>query len=216
MEPTPKLNEYATAEHALKYLARADGIPHRAEGDGVLLTCVPRSARRILDLGTGDGRLLTLLLIDRPEAEGVALDFSPTMLDAARRHFAGRDKVRIIEHNLDLPLPDIGRFDAVVSGFAIHHCDDARKQAIYAEIFDLLEEGGVFCNLEHVASATAGLHQRFLEAMGSTAAEEDPSNKLASMEVQLSWLRQIGYEEVDCYWKWMELALFGGAKPKMA
>jgi tRNA (cmo5U34)-methyltransferase len=216
MQPTPKLNEYATAEHALKYLARADGIPHRTEGEGVLLTCVPRSVRRILDLGTGDGRLLALLLIDRPDAEAVALDFSPTMLDAARRRFAGADKVRVIEHNLDLPLPDFGRFDAIVSGFAIHHCEDARKKAIYGEIFATLEMGGVFCNLEHVASATAGLHQRFLEAMGSTTAEEDPSNKLALVEDQLSWLRQIGFEDVDCTWKWMELALFGGTKPKTA
>src|SRR5688500_16062057 len=74
------LNEYATTEHALKYLALADKIPHRVEGESVLLEFIPRDARRILDLGSGDGRLLALLRIDRPQAEAVALDFSPTML----------------------------------------------------------------------------------------------------------------------------------------
>ena len=42
MNPTPNLNEYATAEHALKYLARADRIPHRTEGESVLLDFIPR------------------------------------------------------------------------------------------------------------------------------------------------------------------------------
>ena len=205
------LNEYATAEHALAYLARADGIPHRTEGEGVLLSFVPRTARRILDLGTGDGRLLALLRIDRPGAEGVAVDFSPTMLAAARERFREVAAVRVVEHDLDEPLPPLGKFDVVVSSFAIHHCTDERKRSLYGEIFGLLEPGGVFLNLEHVASATPALHQRFLDALGTTS--EDPSNRLAPVEIQLRWLREIGFEDVDCYWKWLELALIGGGRP---
>jgi len=87
MNRTPNLNEYATAKHALKYLARADGIPHRTEGEDVLLDFIPKSAERILDLGSGDGRLLALVRLDRPGARGVAIDFSPTMLNAARDRF---------------------------------------------------------------------------------------------------------------------------------
>jgi tRNA (cmo5U34)-methyltransferase len=207
------LNEYATAEHALKYLARADRLPHRAEGEAVLLELVPRKVRRILDLGTGDGRLLALLRIDRRESQGVALDFSATMLEAARKRFEGDDKVHVIEHNLDRPLPDLGCFDAIVSSFAIHHCADARKQSLYSEIYAALNPGGVFYNLEHVAPATANLHSRFLQAFGMTPADEDPSNQLVSVELQLRWLREIGFADVDCHWKWLELALFGGIKP---
>jgi tRNA (cmo5U34)-methyltransferase len=212
MTGTPNLNEYATAEHALKYLARADRVPHRTEGEAVLLELVPKQARRILDLGTGDGRLLALLRIDRREAQGVALDFSPTMLAAARQRFQGDDKVQVVEHNLDEPLPDLGRFDAVVSSFAIHHCTDARKRALYSEIHAALAPGGCFYNLEHVAPASANLHARFLQAFGIPPADEDPSNKLARVNLQLGWLREIGFEDVDCQWKWLELALFGGVK----
>jgi SAM-dependent methyltransferase len=212
MSGTPNLNEYVTAEHALKYLARAGRIPHRTEGEAVLLEFIPKQVGRILDLGTGDGRLLALLRIDRHDAQGVALDFSPTMLDAARKRFHGDDKVQVIEHNLDEPLPDLGHFDVIVSSFAIHHCTDARKRALYSEIHAALAPGGSFYNLEHVVPATANLHARFLQACGVTPAEEDPSNKLVSVEVQLRWLRELGFENVDCHWKWLELALFGGVK----
>ena len=211
MNVPPNLNEYAAAGHALKYLARADRIPHRAEGEWVLLELVPRNVGRILDLGTGDGRLLALLRIDRPGAEAVALDFSPTMLAAARERFAGDKHVQVVEHNLDHALPDLGRFDAIVSSFAIHHLPDPRKRTLYAEIHAALTPGGIFCNLEHVAPGSAELHDRFLQALGITAADEDPSNRCAPVALQLQWLREIGFENVDCHWKWLELALLGGA-----
>ena len=59
-------NLWTSAEHALFYLAQADNIPHRTEGEAALLEEVPKTVKRILDLGTGDGRLLALLKIERP------------------------------------------------------------------------------------------------------------------------------------------------------
>ncbi len=213
-EAASNLNCWSSAEHALDYLARVDTIPHRTEGEAVLLECVPKSVKRILDLGSGDGRLLRLLKADRPHARAVALDFSPAMLEALRRRFAGDPEVAIIEHNLDDPLPDLGQFDAVVSSFAIHHLVDERKRSLYDEVYRLLRPGSIFCNLEHVSSPTHALHESFLERLSVRPGEEDPSNKLLDVETQLSWLREIGFVDVDCYWKWLELALLVGKKPK--
>jgi tRNA (cmo5U34)-methyltransferase len=207
------VNLWSTTEHALDYLARADTIPHRTEGEAVLLDYIPKDAQRILDLGTGDGRLMALLKIDRPHFTGIAVDFSAVMLEKARERFKGDDSIDIISHNLDDPLPDLGKFDAIVSSFAIHHVTHDRKASLYAEIFDLLNPGGVFANLEHIASPNQKIHIQFLTKIGYTPEGEDPSNKLLDVETQLGYLRSIGFADVDCYWKWLELALLIGFKP---
>ncbi len=205
--------EWKAAEHANRYLALADEVPHRAEGEAVLSEQVPRDARRILDLGTGDGRLLALLRIDRPAAFGVGLDFSELMLDAAHERFAAVKGIQLIKHDLADPLPALGRFDVIVSSMAIHHLEHERKRSLYGEVFDLLEPGGVFANFEHVASATHRLHLAFFAAINEPLEHEDPSDRLLDVETQLGWLREHGFDDVDCYWKWLEMALLVGVKP---
>jgi|SRR5580698_7068165 tRNA (cmo5U34)-methyltransferase len=206
------VNLWNQANHAFDYLGRADSIAHRAEGEEALLEFIPPTTRRILDLGTGDGRLLALVKRQHLNAEAVAIDFSPTMIEAAKKRFAGDSSVAVVMHNLDDPLPQLGKFDAVVSCFAIHHLVHERKRSLYSEIYGLLNAGGVFCNLEHVASPTSKLHEEFLHAIGNTVETEDPSNKLLALETQLQWLREIGFIDVDCHWKWRELALLAGRR----
>jgi tRNA (cmo5U34)-methyltransferase len=211
--PAPYVNLWTSGQHALDYLGRADRIPHRAEGESVLLDCLPAGPGRVLDIGSGDGRLLHLVKLARPEAPAVALDFSPAMLERLSQRFGGDASVEIVRHDLENALPALGAFDAVVSSFAIHHLPHERKRSLYEEIFGLLRAGGVFCNLEHVASPTTALHHRFLAALGMAPEDEDPSNKLLDVETQLRWLREIGFVDVDCHWKWLELGLLCGVKP---
>ncbi len=205
---------WSTAEHVDRYLERADDYPRRAEGESVLLDIVPPDARRVLDLGTGDGRLLALFREDRRGAHGVGLDVSEVMLDAARQRFAGDHEIELVQHGLAEPLPALGHFDAAVSSMAIHHLEHERKRSLYGEVFDLLEPGGVFANFEHVASPTQRLHLDFFAAIGEPIEHEDPSDRLLDVESQLGFLREVGFDDVDCYWKWREMALLAGVKPQ--
>jgi tRNA (cmo5U34)-methyltransferase len=213
MNASKGVNLWTSPEHVRDYLGRADQILHRGEGETALLEFMPSGTRRILDLGTGDGRLLALVRGQHPETEAIAVDFSPAMLEAARERFAGDSRVKVMEHNLDTVLPALGRFDVVISSFAIHHLMHERKRALYQEIFGMLNSGGTFSNLEHVSSPSERLHEEFLHRIGFTVQTEDPSNKLLDVETQLGWLREIGFVDVDCCWKWRELALLAGRRP---
>lgn len=208
-------NEWQTIEHALAYLARADKLPHRTEGEKVLLEQISPDAKRVLDLGTGDGRLLALVKLNNPSINGVALDFSDPMIEQAKQRFTNDKNVTIVRHDFSLPLPakQLGCFDAIISSLAIHHLTHSRKKQLYTEIFNMLNPKGIFCNLEHVSSATENLHCKFVKAIGWTPQMEDPSNKLLDVHTQLQWLRKIGFVDADCYWKWFELALLVGMKP---
>ena len=99
------------------------------------------------------------------------------------------------------------------SEFAIHHLEHERKRSLYGEVFDLLKPGGIFANFEHVASPTIRLHMAFFAAIEEPIENEDSSDRLLDVETQLRWFRELGFDDVDCYWKWREMALLIGVKP---
>ena len=197
--------------HVHEYLSRIGGLAPRVAGEGVLVEVLPAHVERVADLGCGDGRLAALVLDARPEVrEVVATDVSPPMLERARERFAGDDRVRVLDRDLTGALDDLGRFDVVVSGFAIHHLDDAAKRALFARVAHVLRPGGVFANLEVVASATPELHAAFRAAIGRAA--DDPEDKPAAVESQLTWMRAAGLSQVDCLWRWRGFALLVGSR----
>lgn len=200
----------------------------------------PQTAQ-FLDLGCGSGILGASLLDQFPASQCTFADFSPPMLAAAREARAGYgERAAFVEVDYGDPqwpsaVEGGAPFDAIVSGYSIHHQTDERKRAIYSEIFNLLAPGGVFINVEHVASATQALEREWNEMLTdaiyetSRAAGKDTTrnrvyrelvdrpdkdaNILAPVEDQCVWLRSIGYANVDCFLKVFELAVFGGQKP---
>ena len=194
---------------------------------------------RILDLGCGDGPIGRMLLEHFPEAKVLFADFSEPMLEAARSQVSGDGRAVVLKVDYSSPswierVASAAPFDVVVSGFSIHHQPDNRKRALYGEIFDLLALPGVFLNLEHVASATPAaeavhdnffvdhlvwFHQSFDSSKSRGEIEkayfnrlDKQENILAPVDEQCRWLREIGFKDVDCFFKVFELALFGGRK----
>lgn len=119
---------------------RALGLP-AAEVEAALLSLLPeRGIGRVLDIGTGTGRLLELLA-PRVSA-GLGVDASRAMLALARARLAQADLAHLAVRQADmyrLPLPDRA-YDLVVLQMVLHYADD--PAAVLAEAARVLAPGG--------------------------------------------------------------------------
>ncbi len=206
---------WENARRAERWIERREHLPAQEHVARVVFQDViaGRALSRILDLGTGDGRVIAGLRLAFPEAEVVGLDFSRPMLDKAVERFADDHAASFVEHDLNDELPEeLGSFDLIISAQAIHHLPDRRKRALYEEVFALTASGGVFCNVDLVALPAAELSERAMHAYGIGPEDRDPMDQPAPIEPQLKWLRAAGFTNVDCYWKWLSGAILVGER----
>lgn len=198
------------------------------------------SPARILDLGAGYGALTAFLLDERPHATAVCLDASPEMLKMAQERMA-RFGARIEFVHASLERPNwfqsvSDSFDAIVSSRALHHFSaNFRRRAIFGEIYGMLRPGGCFVNADNVRPLTDALGRRYRKAGDQlsekyvkeqtggkmTLAEVKKANQVPShgvhdnglLDQELAWLREAGFEDVDCFWKFGNYTTYGGFRP---
>ena len=214
-EPIDPGTGWSDPEQVRWYVERISRLEARQQGERMVVDLLPEAPARVLDLGCGDGVLAALALAHRPSVtEVVAVDASPPMLARARERFAQEPRATVLEGDLNHPITGLGRFDLIVSGFAIHHVDDDRKRRLFAECAAQLEPGGRFLNLEVVSSATPARHAEFLAAIGRDV--DDPEDRLASVEDQVRWMGEAGLADADCLWRWRGFALLVGDAPALS
>ncbi len=134
--------------------------PFQTEQYDILLRLILKSqltVNNFIDLGCGDGILANTLLTRYPDAHGLLLDYSPSMIDAAKDRMSAFPNQIIIQSDLSKSNWQdniISKPDVVMSGYAIHHLKNGRKYELFEEIFKILKTGGIFINMEHVASTS--------------------------------------------------------------
>jgi tRNA (cmo5U34)-methyltransferase len=216
------------AEHAHEYDALRrrliPGFDAFYDTAADLLTLRGGPIGRVLDLGAGTGMLSAAVVRRHPDAALVLLDGAAPMLAQAKLLLAPRELTTIVADLRDA-LPE-GPFDAVVSALAIHHLDDADKRELAARVLEVLRPGGVFVNAEQVRGPTDWLERSqregWLQACRRAgASEEELAGALERMtadrhtdtETQLRWLRELGYADVDCFYKRWQFAVIAGWRP---
>jgi len=194
---------------------------------------------RILDVGAGYGALAAALLRDRPNATAVCLDASDAMLQLGpAKNPDLKHRMAFVQGSLDSPawLNSVpGTFDAVVSARALHHFTaNQRRRHIFKELFPLVRSGGCFINADNVRAATKSLSERYRRARDeyldryvreSSAGKTNLADAKAAtpssyhgphnngiLEEELAWLREAGFEDVDCFWKFTTTVVYGGFK----
>ena len=175
---------------------------------------------RILDLGVGTGNLAHLLLRTWPEAHLTGIDLVPDFIEIALKRLSAHAE-RTVLANTDVADFDFaGKYDLVVSSFMFHHLSDELKRTTYRRVLSCLRSGGTFINADYVDSASPlysrifyDLRIAFIRQQGGSEADYIEHHKLevpSPMEVQMSWLREIGFVDLECFWKYLNLAIFGG------
>lgn len=202
-------------------------IPKYHEQNEIILSIIPfdrSKVLKILDLGCGTGILSNQMLRAFPKAQVVAFDLAENMLTACERNLSSyKDRLTLIKGNFasDYFGSD---YDLIVSGLAIHHLADVEKPRLYKRIYDSLNQGGAFINREVVLGESSSLtdryHHLWREYIRSNGEDDEKwFNKYleedipAPVDVQTNWLREIGFIDVGCHWKYFNFAIFGGIKP---
>ena len=194
-------------------------------GAAVRAAAQPLKKPAILDIGAGTGLLSELLCEAYAGASVTLLDISEKMIEVARRRFAGREGVRFVV--ADYRHGDLGGpFDAICSALSIHHLEKEEKRDLYQRIYGALKPGGVFVNADQVEGETPELHRRNLAYWDDFVLHGplDPAeiramverrktlDRMEKLSLQLGWLKEIGFSDVDVPYKNRSFAVFTGRR----
>jgi tRNA (cmo5U34)-methyltransferase len=214
--------------------------PIREAQTAMVLRMIPHpidTPIRVLDIAAGYGALAAAVLRDRPDATAVCLDASQAMLALGQeKNMDLKHRMSFIQKSLEASnwLESVeGVFDAVISSRALHHfTENQRRRFIFKEIYNLLRPGGCFINADNVRAGTPSLKERYRNARDeyldrfvrqstggkSTLAQvraatpssyHGPHNN-GDLAEELAWLKEAGFEDVDCFWKFTTTVVYGG------
>lgn len=195
-----------------------------------------KSDLRFLDVGCGDGILTKMMLEHAPGNEFHLLDGSRTMMEMAKESIKNDETVfhnDTFEHFFN-NCSNENYYDFIYSSMAIHHVEHHKKSELYSKIFTLLKHGGLFLNLDvvlPVSNKTENIQFKmwvdyindFLKTTQRTDEigihdnlpriyKEKGENKPSSLTSQLKILNEIGFKDVECYYKYSIFVLIAGVK----
>jgi tRNA (cmo5U34)-methyltransferase len=215
--------------------------PFREVQTAMVLRMIPHpidAPIRVLDIGAGYGALAVAVLNDRANATAVCLDASEAMLKLGKERARDlKDRISFVQGSLEssdwLKSVD-GTFDAIISSRALHHFTVnqrrrqflgklsvwfaqavafstptmfARRQSLSVIVRRALDE-----YLDRfVRESTAGKTNLAEVRAASPSTYHGPHNN-GYLEEELAWLREAGFEDVDCFWKFTTTLVYGGFK----
>jgi tRNA (cmo5U34)-methyltransferase len=174
----------------------------------------PKQNPAILDIGAGTGLLSALMLEKFPSAHLTLMDISEKMLGVARERFAERKNIRFVV--CDYSTAGLsGPYDIICSALSIHHLGPEEKRDLFQQIFSSLSPAGIFVNADQTDGETPYFQERYLEYWNDflqngplndgqhqeILKRRDTLDRNEKLSLQLTWLRESGFSDVDVVWK---------------
>lgn len=178
----------------------------------------------VLDIGAGTGLLSAFILEKIPGASLTLIDISENMLEAARNRLKHKSDVTYLIGDYSNWIFD-KKYDIVASALSIHHLENDQKKQLYENIYANLNPGGIFVNADQVLGSTPFIEDLYkrdwkvkVEKSGlseteiKAAYERTTLDKMAPLNDQLTWLKEIGFLDVDCIYKYYNFVVMFGRK----
>jgi tRNA (cmo5U34)-methyltransferase len=174
----------------------------------------PSPRPEILDVGAGTGLLSAYLLEKFPDARLTLMDIAENMLDMARQRFSTRPATKYVVS--DYSRSELGGpYDIICSALSIHHLAPEDKRELFRRIHAALRPGGMFVNADQADGETLYFRERymdywnaFLKSGPMTEAQHaeilkrrDTLDRNDKLSVQLAWLHEAGFSDVDVVYK---------------
>ncbi|AKJ37484.1 class I SAM-dependent methyltransferase [Methanosarcina barkeri] len=179
---------------------------------------------KILDIGAGTGFLSAFLMERYPDASFTLIDISEKMLDVAKDRFKGNSNVKYIVADYS-KYSFVEKYDMVVSALSIHHLEDEEKQKLYKKSYSLLEQNGIIINADQVHGETSFIEtlnkkiwKHYVENSGLSEEEilagyeRTKLDKDSTLDQQINWLKEAGFFDVSCIYKFYQFAVMFGRK----
>jgi SAM-dependent methyltransferase len=175
-----------------------------------------------------------------PYATLLALDGEETMRAAARENLipvGKRADVDVFDLYSTDWFPRLEGADCVVSSLCIHHLNDAEKRTLFRAVYGRMSPKGALLIADLVKpiraearelfastwdrsaqqqsiakTGTTELYDRFVSEQWNYYHYPDPFDKPSGLYEQLTWLKEVGFTVVDCFWMQAGHAIYGGYK----
>jgi tRNA (cmo5U34)-methyltransferase len=204
-------------------------LPCYDELFSVATECIPFSFSEelnILDLGAGTGLFSWHIFQSYPNANFTLIDVADKMLAIAKKRFADSGRqFSFITNDYRKALPK-SQSDLIISSLSIHHLNDDEKQRLFKDIYLILKPGGAFINVDQIKAPGDYFQELYwstwLKKVRQAGASEQQIHESirrrkefdedSTMADQLNWLRNAGFEKVDCLYHHYFVGVFVAQK----
>jgi ubiquinone/menaquinone biosynthesis C-methylase UbiE len=189
-----------------------------------LLKCYKSNFETIVDLGAGTGLLTMEIYKLYNNAHYMLIDVSNAMLTIAKERFAELSNFEFVEKNYVEGIP-VANCDLICSALSIHHLENTDKLKLYNHIYNTLDKGGCFINLDQFVGTSEEINSLYnewwsdyIDSSGikpeekSAWIERRKLDRENTIQETMELLKESGFKHIECIYNFMKFGVIMAIK----